>query len=199
MKGRQHTLDAPLAEDEVEAAMRMDRVRWAWAIGLNVIAPGAGLVILRREWFGLTVAVLFGLLAQAAIYGTLVDPMLARSDVTWVCGFAAGVVWVYAQATTIARARRVLGARARREIAVIVRQASQALSDGRYGDAIDLLNVALCVNDESIDLGVALARVLTLTGRLADARSAWKRVLDLDIAGDYRSEAITALERLPGE
>jgi len=191
--------DAPAAGAELGAPdlIRVDRVRGLWAIGVNMIAPGAGLAILRREWFGLTIAVLFALLAQTAAYGLLIDPTAVRDDVAKACVVAAGAVWFVAQGLTIARMRRVLGARSRREIAVIVEQVSEALAARRFADAIDLLNVALCVNDESIDLRVALARVLTLTGRFDDARSAWEAVLDLDVDGAYRAEATTAMDRLP--
>jgi len=183
----------------VDDDVRLERRRFAWAIGLNLIAPGAGLVILRREWFGLTVATLFALLAQTGLYGSIVDPTLVRADGARFCGAAAVVVWIFAQAAAIFRARKVLGQRARREIASIVHQASDALEERRYVDAVDLLNVALHVNDESSELRIALARVLTVMGQFDKARSVWESVLDLDVRGDHRAEAIGALERLPQE
>ncbi len=191
------SFDREASAADVAEALRLDRRRRRWAIGLSAIAPGAGLVVLRREWLGLTTAVLFAVFAQPASYGWLIDPTFLHRDIITVCTVAAGIVWVCALVLTVHRANRVLGERARREIASIVRQTSAALADRRYADAIDLLNVALRVNDESVDLRVALARVRALTGQFEEARAAWETVLDLDVTGAQRAEAITALERLP--
>ena len=92
-----------------------DRVRRIRALALNVIAPGVALVILRREWLGLTVALLFTLLAQVALWGLLLLP--AGIPVEWsvVSGIAAGVVWVGAQWLGWASARTVHATNSRNE------------------------------------------------------------------------------------
>ena len=37
---------------------------------INLVAPGSGLVLLRREWLGLAVAALFAVLGQVVVLGS---------------------------------------------------------------------------------------------------------------------------------
>lgn len=194
-------LDPSLAADhgtnQQRETLQLARRRRTWAIGLNLIAPGAGLVILRREWLGLTVAVLFAALAQLTVFAVLIEPSSTLSSGPLLLGIATGVVWLFGQLVNIVRAGRVLGERARQKIASIVNQVSRALAEQQYGDAARLLEAALAIDDECVDLRMAQARVLTVMGRFDQARVAWEAVLDLDVQGSHRAEAIGALDRLP--
>jgi hypothetical protein len=183
--------------EEAVFALAQDRVRRRWALSLNVIAPGVGLIILRREWFGLTLTILFVILAQTGVYGLLYHGPGLSPVVAGGAAAAAIVVWVFAQWLVWTRAARVLGAGARRRIRVLLEQAEQAVEARRYADAIELLGVAVAINDEEVNVRLALARLLTVMGHFGEARRAWEAVLDLDVGGALRAEAVAALARLP--
>ena len=44
-------------------------MRKAIAIWMNLLVPGTGLILLRREWLGLAMAMLFCVCAQVGLWG----------------------------------------------------------------------------------------------------------------------------------
>ena len=73
-------------------AMSTSRTKWS-AILLNVLVPGSGLVILRREWLGLCLALLYGLLAQTALWGVWLIPISIPRLVVVGSAISAAAVW----------------------------------------------------------------------------------------------------------
>lgn len=175
---------------------RNDQAHRTWALWLNLIAPGAGLAILRREWLGLAAALLFALLAQVALWGLLVIPASIPTGLSVAAGVGAATVWLGAQRISRSRAQVVLGAKARQEIDLLSDRASEAMKHGRLADARDLLTLALAIDDEHLGLHLEWARLMTLTSELRAARRAWRRVIQLDTTGRHRSEAIAAMNQM---
>ena len=67
------------------------------ALMLNVLIPGAGLILRGRHWLGLALAMLFGLAANTAIAGWLVAPVAIPRFYTWTATILAAITWVLAQ------------------------------------------------------------------------------------------------------
>jgi hypothetical protein len=169
------------------------RVRRGLAFAANLIAPGAGLVILRRDALGVALVVLFVILAQVAVWGLFLVPSSIPDPVSIVACVGAGVVWLVAQWMAHGQARRAFGVETERELALLRDRVARAIEDERYADARDLLGIGRQINDEDLDLQVQTARLLTREGQLPEARRVWQRVIELDRSGQYRKEADTAL------
>ena len=179
----------------MDSQQQHHRARRVCAFAANLIAPGAGLVILRRDALGVSLVVLFAILAQVAIWGILLVPSSIPDPVSVAAFVGAGVVWLAAQWMAHNQARRALGVEVERELALLRDRVARAIEDERFADARDLLGIGLQINDEDLDLNVQTARLLMLDGQLPEARRAWRRVVDLDRAGQYREEAKAALEQ----
>ena len=64
---------------------------------LNVILPGAGLILARREWLGFLLAIVFGICGNVALAGWLIAPAAIPP---WLAGLAtimALLSWIVAQ------------------------------------------------------------------------------------------------------
>jgi hypothetical protein len=64
---------------------------------LNLVVPGAGLILQRREWLGFSLALIFGICGNIAIAGWLIAP---EAMPMWLTGLAAGLAafsWGLAQ------------------------------------------------------------------------------------------------------
>ena len=162
----------------------------------NALVPGAGLVLMRREWLGAALTVLFTTAVLVALWGWLLIPLEVPRWVTIGAAIAAAVTWLAAQALAWSRGRLVLGEEARARLRFLEQEAAEALERGELAEARELLLVALTLNDEYLPIRRQWAVLLTRTGRLPDARRAWKKLLKLDRAGTYREEARKALTNL---
>ena len=174
-----------------------DRTRKLVALGLNAVAPGAGLIVLRREYLGMVLALLFVVLLQLSLWGLFIIPEEFTKVATWAGVAATGGVWLAAQGMVVARVRAVLGTEARLQQQVLLAQADLDLEQVRLGDARELLLIALALNDEDPQAKRLWAKLMTLTGNLQAARRAWVAVLKLDREGEFLEEADAALEELP--
>ena len=174
-----------------------DRTRKLVALGLNAIAPGAGLIVLRREWLGVVLALLFVVLLQMSLWGLFIVPEEFAGPATWTSLVAAVGVWLAAQGMGVARARVVLGTEARQQQQVLLEQAVLDLEQARLADARELLLIALALNDEDPQARRLWARLMMLVGNFQAARRGWEAVLKLDRAGEFFEEASAALEELP--
>ena len=168
-----------------------------WPLGLNLLAPGAGLVILRREWLGLLLATSFALAAQIALWGLFIVPATVSRPVALVAGIGAGVVWLVSQRLTLKRAWLVLHDDVAGDMDLLRDGAERAVDEGRFADAGELLRQAMALDDRDPAVRSQWARLMALTGRFGEARRAWRSVVRLDPDHDRRSEAIMALESLP--
>ena len=164
---------------------------------LNLVVPGAGLILLRREWLGLVLALLFCLCAQIGLWGWVIVPASIPGWVTSSALAGAGLVWIAAQYTLAIRARRAFGPGLEREIVHLCRLAEEAIAGAEYDKAEELLLVALMLDDEDSRVNTLWARLMTALGRFHHARRAWNRVVQLSREGPERRQAMEALAALP--
>ncbi|MCP4594761.1 MAG: hypothetical protein GY842_28855 [bacterium] len=172
-------------------------MRKAVAPWLNLAVPGAGLILLRREWLGLTWAILFCLCAQTCLWGWLIVPKLIPG---WLTSSAAGgaiLTWVGAQYTLVVRLRRAFGAGVEQEVGRLCGLAQTALEAGDYTRAREMLLVALTLNDEDAQVNSLWAQLMTALGKIAQARRAWTRVVRLTRDDLVRRQADEARAALP--
>jgi hypothetical protein len=169
--------------------------RLAWTIA-NLLVPGAGLIVVRREWLGLAVALLYTLLAQIGLVGILIVPLLVPRWLVITALGAAGAVWLVSQWLFLQASARLRDPASAEEIASLRQRAGEAVDAGDYQTAMQLLSLAGELDDEDLDTIVARANVLTLLGRFREARSDWHRVRRLDHSGRFTDETAAALGRL---
>ena len=167
------------------------------ALVCNVIVPGSGLIVLRREWLGVAVAILFGFLAEMVLLGVLIVPATIPPWVTALCFSTAVFVWLGAQWRLWVRLRSEDGSALDSELALLRERAAAAAAERSYAKAADIMRVALTLNDEDLGCNVQHAELMMLMGRFARARRAWRRVQSLDSRGQYRRQAADALASLP--
>ena len=167
------------------------------AVVCNLAVPGSGLIVLRREWLGLALAVLFGLLVEVALLGTLVVPAAVPVWITRSCIAGAALVWVSAQWRLVVRLRVTEGAALPEEVRLLRERAAAATEAGSYAEAVDILRLALTLDDEDVESNIQWAELMTAMGRFRHARRAWRRVLPLDRCGQHRRQAMEALAALP--
>lgn len=64
---------------------------------LNLLIPGSGLILLRREWLGFFLAVVFGLGGNIALAGWLVAPAAMPAWLTVAAFASAALTWLVSQ------------------------------------------------------------------------------------------------------
>jgi len=167
------------------------------AILCNLLVPGSGLIILRREWLGVSTALLFTILAQGALLGALVLPAAVPVWLTTACFAGALLVWLGAQWRLWVWTRTATGPAVEYEVAELCRRAGEAAVRREYAEAAHILEVARTLDDENVTVNLQWAELTTLMGRFGQARRAWRRVLQLDRSGEHRRRADEALASLP--
>ena len=164
---------------------------------LNIVVPGAGLILLRREWLGLVLALLFCLCAQIGLWGLYIVPVSIPGWITSSALCGAVLAWIGAQYTLVIRLRQAFGPGVQREITHLCWLADQAIANGEYDQAEEHLLVALTLNDEAPGVNALWAQLMTALGRFHHARQAWNRVVQLSHDGPQKRQAIEALAALP--
>jgi hypothetical protein len=160
---------------------------------LNLLIPGAGLILLRREWLGFFLALMFGLCANLGMAGWLIAP---DAIPLWMVRLAAGLsiaLWIAAQSFLF----RQIGwlDRRRSGLATLRAEASSALENGDPALARLALESGLEIDDCDPELLYLYARLCTIEQRDEQARGAWERVLRLDAPAAHRAEAAEYLRR----
>jgi len=163
---------------------------------INLVAPGSGLVLLRREWLGLAVAALFAVLGQVVVLGWWVVPLDVPRWMPWVAGAVAVVLWAHAQWLLHCRIRLNASPVLAEELADLRSRAADALVRGDHAEAQRVLQVALSIDDEDMDVAVLWARLKSAQGERDAARRGWRRVLALSPGAEQRRAARDALAAL---
>ncbi len=163
---------------------------------LNVVLPGTGLIVARREWLGVVIVGLFSVAVNLCILGLWIEPEWVPRQVLFSAAGAAAGCWLAAQWALFLQWRRLRDPSTLDQILTCYEVADRAQVHGRDGAAIDALRVALVVDDENVDTYARLARVSTNAGHHTAALEAWRRVRQLDRGGAYDSEARTEISRL---
>ncbi len=167
-----------------------------WIAVANLIAPGAGLVMLGRNRSGIAVCLLFTTFALASLWGFLIVPAVITRPVAVAAAVGAGLAWLVAQWLLWERFSAA-GIGASRRLDQALNIVSAAIAESRFAEAHEALTSALAQWSEVEEVHVQQARLMTLMGRFPEARIGWERVLEINSASEFRIEAINALERLP--
>lgn len=172
-------------------------MRFPAAIFFNLLAPGAGLILLGRSWTGLITVLLFAVCGELAVCGVLVSPAGIPGSVTTIAGALAGGTWLLGQWMLYDRIRTLRNPSLVNELAALRGEAAAAVARGDMAEARGLLRLALDLDPDSIPTLRQWAEISTLLGRFREARRAWKHVARTGDAQTVR-EAVRALEKLPG-
>ena len=64
---------------------------------LNILIPGAGLIVRCREWLGFSLSLIFAMCGNVAIAGWLIAPHALPSWLTWLAAALTMLAWLLAQ------------------------------------------------------------------------------------------------------
>ncbi len=145
----------------------------------NLLIPGSGLILARREWSGLLLALLYGLFAQAALAGHFLAPAGIPRWLTIAATIAAALVWIAAQIVLARRIRWLKSPEARSQFDALVNESREAAARNDLETARASLAGALDIDDEHLDANAEFARLLMRMNPRA-ARKIWRRVAALD-------------------
>lgn len=157
----------------------MTTKRYRAAVVLNLLVPGTGLILLRREWLGLASALLFGLCLEVALFCALISPLSLPFRVQVVAWVAAASIWAAAQLLLRTRLIFLTDPDLPVQIATLRQRAAGALEAGNLGQARGLLRLALAVDDEDPETNACWARLLEALGKPKDASRVWRRLSGL--------------------
>ncbi len=159
----------------------------------NVILPGTGLIIRRREWLGMSIALLFGICGNVVLSGLLIAPAMIPSWLTILAAIIALLTWgaaqvlFWKQGTQIKRRTDLLNS--------LLEDARGAIERDDMTAAHKALESGGVLDDERVELHVLWAALRQIEGNEQGVRQAWRRVLKLDHRGAYRTQAKEALGR----
>lgn len=172
--------------------------RGRWALWLNVLVPGAGLVALQQPMPGLLLTAVFLLSAETALFGLLLVPQAIDGVATTVAATAAGACWFVLQVLLMRRLRELHNPEYRLQAAARIEQAREAVLTGEWALARQLLEEAAQYDPEQPELNWLLAKVCTAVGRSDVAVRQWRRLRQVDHAGRYQADIEQALSARPG-
>ncbi len=159
------------------------------AMFLNAVVPGAGLIVLRREWLGLVVSVLFAVFSLIFIFSRWITP----ADIPTWAAYSALVglilVWAGSMAVVVLRARFVGDPELVAEIEQLRKQASTAIESGDFTEAKRELLVALSLDDENAETWMVWSELMKRQGNARAARAGWKRVIRLTNQSELQAAA----------
>ena len=161
---------------------------------LNLILPGAGLIVRRREWLGFSLALLFGICGNLALAGWLIAPAAVPSGLTFPAFVISGLIWLIAQICLLRQA--AWEARCARDMSLLLRKACVALDSGEIEPARVCLESGFALDNENVGLHILWARLLALEGDVRSARKALVRVAKLDVRKQFQVETAQAMETL---
>lgn len=128
---------------------------------LNILVPGVGLILRRREWLGLTLALLYALCANLAIASWLIAPDAIPSWLAALATSFTGLGWLAAQ-WLFARHQAETRRRAR-VLETLIQEARQSIGANR-------LDVAR----------VALESAMEIDGEHTEVKALWGRLCEMD-------------------
>lgn len=166
-----------------------------WGILLSAVAPGAGLVVLRRDRLGMVVAFVWSVLASALAWLWLLGGDAAGALGFLVLG-AAIAVWVGQLVVAVSIARGSFGLRGAERAAMLLAKADACVLDERLSEAERHLRDALAIDDEDPLHWRRFAELMTLLGKFEASVEGHERVIDVDVLGEHRRASILAIEKL---
>ncbi len=127
---------------------------------LNILVPGVGLILRRREWLGLTLALLYALCGNLAIAAWLIAPDAIPAWLAMLATLLTGLSWLAAQGL-FARHQAEMRRRAR-ALATLLQEARQSLGANRLDVARVALESALEIDGEHVDVKALWVRLCAL-------------------------------------
>lgn len=166
------------------------------AAALNLLVPGAGLVLVGAVWNGLILGLIFTALANFVLWSLLIAPDDFSAHVR---GLAAGVLGGAYLAAQI-RLARIVRDREQRERTAARRQALWAarehLAGGAYAQALAALEAVRPLADKDVLVAYRFAQAYTGLGDADAAQQAWDRLQALDRHHVYREQLRAGRETL---
>lgn len=159
---------------------------------LNLLVPGAGLILQRREWVGFLLSIVFALGANAAIAGYFIAP---EAIPAWLSAAGVGIAafaWLLSQAMLHRQMRQL--SRRNEDLALMLCRSREAMERGDIEAVGQTLTEAIQLDDEHVEANVLWARYCVEIGDRDQARRVWQRVCKLDLGRRFRSEAMAALK-----
>ncbi len=154
---------------------------------LNVIFPGAGLIVRCREWLGLSLAVVFAICGNIAIAALLIAPQAIPRWLTIPAVSLGAGSWMLAQ-YLFHRQGRILG-RTARGLADLLSRARAAVDESDWAGARDALLSGMALDDENVEVHAQMARLHKRLGEFEAMRAEWRRVLSLGRRKQFLAEA----------
>jgi hypothetical protein len=166
----------------------MNRTAEGWARGINLLVPGAGMILAGSVITGLLAGLLFAACANFAVVAVLLFPDdFSGTMQALAIGLAAGA-YFGAQVRLAAqiRARRAAAAASFRRR--VLSQSQELLVRGEAAGAVDALQPLVAEAGHDLLVAYRLAQALTAAGDAPAARAAWQRVRELDRHGLYKRQ-----------
>ena len=167
------------------------------ALFLNLILSGSGLILRRREWLGLSMAMIFAICGHVAIAGWLIAPEAVPHWLTRLAVLLGVLTWVLSQ-FLFYRQGRIL-ARMKLGLASLLSEARRALENDDLTSARRALDNGVMLDDENVELHAMRARLSVMEGDDRGMQAEWRRVLELDRGGRYHADAEAALRLGAGD
>lgn len=163
---------------------------------LNLLAPGAGLTLIGALGWGIALAILFGISANAAIASTWLFP--DEVPPAWAAAFfglaAASYVTAQIRLGQILRGRRLASGRARRRARLA--EVQDHLAGGAAEKAWESLQPLQAQAPDDLLVALLAAEIQTIRGDAEAAERAWNRLATLDRHHLYREQVRAGRERL---
>lgn len=156
---------------------------------LNLLLPGAGLIVIGFEGAGLLLGLTFGLVGGLAIASNWIIPAEFHRAARVLALAAAAFVYLGTQlrmAQALRIRQRDIGNERRRSVLAECRAAA---ATGDHERALRLLSELTAEDPAAVLPWVRRAQVLAAAGRVDEARQAWAEARRLDRHGVYRNEA----------
>ncbi len=163
----------------------------AWL--LNVLLPGAGLIIRRREWLGFSLALVFGINGNVVLAGRLIAPAAIPAWLTLIATGLTCVSWVSAQ--VLLRRQNLLLAHRAEGVSVALREVTSALAYDDRAAARLALESGFAMDDENAELHMLRARLCEMEGDDDGMRAACHGVLKFGRDGPHGEQASRLLTR----
>jgi hypothetical protein len=172
----------------------MARLRQAAGWALNLCLPGLGLIVLRREWLGLSLAVVYGICGNVALAGWLIAPAAVPAWLTLLAFVLTVLTWLAGQ---LLHWRQMQSqSRCESDMRVLLHEAQCALEKGEIESARVCLESAFALDDEHVELHLLRARLFALEGDHRAARKALRRATKLDVGRRHHAAAERGAEAL---
>ncbi|TWT42217.1 hypothetical protein RAS1_33470 [Phycisphaerae bacterium RAS1] len=161
--------------------------------GLNLVVPGAGLVLLGEPGVGVLLGLLFGGLLNVLIASTLIFPDELSTLTTAVAAIGAAAVYVFAQRRLPRAATRATLALLAAQRRSALRHAADCIERGRAADALAALAPLAALRAHDLLVAYRYAQAVSLTEDAGAAREAWRCLRRIDLHKVYGDEIASHL------